>query len=534
MRLHDVNKLILSMPKVQAEEAKRSARKKKAEESLKRKSRSKGSAVKKIGSAARKLATGAKSGRAVKRAQAGAEVKKVESAKSGVVGDRIDRMADLTCNDVEMVDGLTDDRGGKAEAAADAATDADDEDSSGIDIDVDGWAGNDSVDYDSDVTLAAESLNDHAASPLAARKARLGGVVVQVCIPPCLRDIRLTQVQRRDQPTPVNANVARPIGFYHTSVQKPRFVCTTRSHSPERIIESIEEDPFAAPPSGQKPPPAPSRFQDVAASRDGAPPSPSPSLMTSPLTKGLPIAAANHPSTTNELPTTTAERETAFLSAFKARWWPAGFSMRAAIAEVNAVLRPNTRRFSQIEGERRLRALAGQGRLVVRNDLVYHPGEAPHVEVNKNAPVVVKTAESIKSKGKGKEKMEVVEPEMRAESAAKAKESITLPPTDITTPIKTPRQLMPNTPSSASSPYGKISSPRYRAFSNQLYAAVKSDALFANSRKEETLFKCVAEVNEWMGRERLSVKEVGAAFVHMAKKGRVELKGNMVKLVGSI
>lgn len=116
----------------------------------------------------------------------------------------------------------------------------------------------------------------------------------------------------------------------------------------------------------------------------------------------------------------------------------------------------------------------------------------------------------------------------------KAKEQATIPPTTASTSIMTLRQPNPSTPSSSSSPYGKISAPRFRAFSKQLYAAIKSDALFHSSHKEETLFRCVDKVNNWMGEDRLSLREVSAAFVYMAKKGQVELKGEMVPLIGSV
>jgi hypothetical protein len=91
----------------------------------------------------------------------------------------------------------------------------------------------------------------------------------------------------------------------------------------------------------------------------------------------------------------------------------------------------------------------------------------------------------------------------------------------------------PGTPT-PTSPYGKISAPRYDRFTSLLRSATRSRKLFANIAKEETLFHCVAGINAIIpkGEKKLGLAEASAAFVYLAKKQEVVLKGEMVKLVG--
>ncbi|KAJ4337336.1 hypothetical protein N0V95_008367 [Ascochyta clinopodiicola] len=206
------------------------------------------------------------------------------------------------------------------------------------------------------------------------------------------------------------------------------------------------------------------------------------------VTAAVPTHHAAAPAAPYEHSDYTKMREAEFMRSFKTKYWLGGFSIRDAILEVNAGNRLFTMCFTQEEGVRRLHSLAGQGKLVIENELVYHLDQAP-------APIAPPLKPAEKS-----------EP-MIATHRITEKPSI----------------------------YGRISAARFEVFECQLKARVQGGHLFNNERKEDTLGDCLTHLNKDLGGpgedERLSLKEISAAFVHLQKIKHVALKGESIKFI---
>lgn len=149
-------------------------------------------------------------------------------------------------------------------------------------------------------------------------------------------------------------------------------------------------------------------------------------------------------------------------------------------------------RFSQEEGERRLRCLAAQGKLAIRHELVYHleqdpgPNTPRPSEVKKNKPAPMTPAPKIKEEFED-------------------------------------------------SPYGNISTARFQVFTHWLQGNVQVGHIFNNDRREDTLSNCLTHLNEYLGgpgeEKKLSLKEISAAFVHLKKIGDVVFEGEMIRFL---
>lgn len=170
--------------------------------------------------------------------------------------------------------------------------------------------------------------------------------------------------------------------------------------------------------------------------------------------------------------------------------------MSSAIGEVNAGLSARTLAFTEKEGKRRLHSLSGQGRIAIRDELVYHANQDPGTHAFSPSP---STASSASRLSASRQLL------MRFRTAS-------------TSPMK--------------SPFGDISESRYRRFESNLYGLVYvSHVLFKNG-KEEMLETCMAVLNESISEgERLNAKEVGAAFMYLANLGKVAIKDDKVKLI---
>lgn len=198
-------------------------------------------------------------------------------------------------------------------------------------------------------------------------------------------------------------------------------------------------------------------------------------------------------SASTERPEHTKLREEEFMRGFKTKYWLGGFSFRDTLLEVNAANPLSIMRFSQEEGERRLHSLAGQGKLAIRHELVYHLEE---------------------------------DPGLAAPHPSEVKKSQKPLPTTPVQKVKEERE---------DSPYGRISAARFQTFTHWLNGNVQVGYLFNNKKKEDTLGNCFRHLNEYLGgpgeEKKLSLQEISAAFVHLQKIGDVVLEGEMIRFL---
>ncbi|KAF2998575.1 hypothetical protein E8E13_006046 [Curvularia kusanoi] len=118
----------------------------------------------------------------------------------------------------------------------------------------------------------------------------------------------------------------------------------------------------------------------------------------------------------------------------------------------------------------------------------------------------------------------------------------------VTTPdgkVKGTSTASRRTSEASDSPYGKMSPQRYHLFTEHLTSLITSGKLFGSARREEALHKCFTAVNKLMhnkmkkgkaaagskSEDKFSLREVSAAFVYLAKKKKVVLKGEGVRLI---
>ncbi|KAJ4365353.1 hypothetical protein N0V95_000500 [Ascochyta clinopodiicola] len=197
-----------------------------------------------------------------------------------------------------------------------------------------------------------------------------------------------------------------------------------------------------------------------------------------------------------ERPETTATREAAFLRGFKTQWWDGGLSLFAATRTVNAALAPRIPQFSEQEGKHRLLALFAKKAVAIRHGLVYHPDCDPGPDAPPQTPKPPRQDRYVSSAQK------IMQDSREGEA------------------------------SSSRSVHGKISAPRFRVFEMKLHSAVEMEkTLFQDGL--ELVGRCVEVLNEWMGGDNVfTEKEVRAAFVSLAKRGKVRFEGDVVALVG--
>jgi hypothetical protein len=193
-----------------------------------------------------------------------------------------------------------------------------------------------------------------------------------------------------------------------------------------------------------------------------------------------------------ESPEYTKQREEEFMKGFNRKYWLLGFLFRDTLSKFNAGIDLSITRFSQEEGERRLRSLVAQGKLAIRHELVCHleqdfgPNTPRPSEVKKNKPAPTNPAPKIK------EELE-------------------------------------------KSPYGKMSTARFQVFMHWLQGNVQAGHILDNDRREDTLSNCLTHLNEYLGgpgeEKKFSLKEISAAFVHLEKIGDVVLEGEMIRFL---
>lgn len=284
---------------------------------------------------------------------------------------------------------------------------------------------------------------------------------------------RPKNVQNRPNAEPESLSSSQRTVATNSSAQHPHIDRIARSTRTTSVIDLTDDTSWAARPSREK----------GSASQATA--------------KAVPLFAAGVVPRTSLASHTTEhlkaaqKREAVFLSAFQQRWWPRGWTLRAAVGEVNATVHPSTKKFSPEEGELQLRNLAAQGKLAIRHDHVYHPDQDPGPEAPPPPP----------SKTDGLIRAQRFEQRL---------------------------QDLNNSP--VVSPYGKISANRFHLFKRQLQDQVFTDQLFANKKKEETLVRCLEELNRDLDtRQKLSLKEVSAAFKYLPKQGDVVLEDETIR-----
>lgn len=194
-----------------------------------------------------------------------------------------------------------------------------------------------------------------------------------------------------------------------------------------------------------------------------------------------------------ELPEVTAEREAVFLRGLNTQWWAGGNSFAAATRSINAALRPGIPQFSKVEGKQRLHSLFAQGKLAIRHELVYHLDCDPGADAPPPKP---------------RTPAKYVSPAQKVLKECQIAE------------LSPHRSL-----------FGGIGEGRFRALELRLESAVRVEkTLFQGG--EEGLGRCEEVLNEWMveGTEFMG-EEVRAAFVYLAKQGKVRLEGDVVRLL---
>ncbi|KAF2621111.1 hypothetical protein BU25DRAFT_495981 [Macroventuria anomochaeta] len=195
----------------------------------------------------------------------------------------------------------------------------------------------------------------------------------------------------------------------------------------------------------------------------------------------------------SECPKGAVKREADFLKGFNTHWWAGGLSHRAAIQSVNAALRSSIPRFSEEEGRFCLRSLFAQNKLAIRHDLVYHQDCDPGANAPPPTPL--------------KERQYISPSQQLARDLRRV-------------------EMQPYRSS-----FGKISEARYRVLEMRLESAVRMErTVFQDG--DETMKGCARAVNEWMSEGmKFSEKEVRAALEYLVRQGKVEIEGDVVRLV---
>ncbi|KAF9694021.1 hypothetical protein EKO04_008086 [Ascochyta lentis] len=214
----------------------------------------------------------------------------------------------------------------------------------------------DKSDEESDGTLVADSEDEYAASPTAARQSRIGK---ENLAPPTLRTGRILATFLHESTQSAGVRV-------HEAEQEPNVPRAMPPTPATEVIDLTGDEPVLTDTTA---PASTSNDQGSSLADRLFPKSPT-------------------PPPPSERPETTAAREAAFLGGFRIQWWAGGLSFRAATSHVNAALHPRIPPFSDKEGKSRLLALCTKDKLAIRHGLVYHPDCDPGPDTPQQTPTI--------------------------------------------------------------------------------------------------------------------------------------------------
>ncbi|KAF1363395.1 hypothetical protein EJ07DRAFT_152211 [Lizonia empirigonia] len=335
MSISNINELILAMPRVEAEEARRRAKKKKKTQtvaSLQGRSAKKAGPPRKHGSIKR-METNANGSVEAGKQHENIEMTDDDDDDGAGLGVQMQDMPGD--DDLDLIDA----EGGSEEA--------EDKCSIGIETLAGVEAGN-----ESDNTLA-DFEDELAVSPTGAKTKRMNDKISLSKV-----QVWLDSMPVANSLLPVkSSNAAKTLSQSKAPVQTSTIDRAARATPASSIIGLTDDEPYASAPPQEKRRSGPTVTASVTAS----------ALLQ-------PAAASSAPC---ERPEHTKTRKAEFMQGFKAKYGIGGFSIRDAILEVNAGKRLSVTRFNQEEGERYLRSLADQGKLAIRHELVYNLEQDP-------------------------------------------------------------------------------------------------------------------------------------------------------------